>query len=50
MDLERAQTQKNWTKIMVCVLSLPLIPLGVFQGKIATDLMFVPETVAARTR
>jgi len=50
MDLERAQTQKNWTKIMVCVVSLPLIPLGVLQGKIAVDLSYFPETVAARTR
>jgi len=40
MDLERAQTQKNWTKIMVCVVSLPLIPLGVLQGKIDRGIVF----------
>jgi len=43
MNLERAQTQKNWTKIMVCTLSLPLIPLGVFNGKILAEISFAPE-------
>jgi len=45
MDLETAQTQKIFTKVMVCVSSLPLIPLGVFRGKILLDLIFAPESL-----
>jgi len=43
MNLERAQTQKNWTKIMVCIVSLPLIPLGVYKGKIGAEHVVAPE-------
>jgi len=43
MNLPRAQTQKNWTKALVCVFSLPLLPLGVFNGKILADISLAPQ-------
>jgi len=34
MDPEHAKVQKQRTKVMVCILSLPVIPLGVYQAKL----------------
>jgi len=39
MDSETAKTRKDWTKVMVCVLSLPVIPLGIYQATIGDGLI-----------
>jgi len=50
LNLERATTQKNWTKSLVCVVSLPLIPLRLLRGKIRADLIFAQEKVTEGKR
>jgi len=39
LDSETAETQKKWSKVMVCILSLPVIPLGVYQAKLGADFI-----------
>jgi len=43
MDFEKAETQKHRTKVMVCVLSLPVIPLGIYQATIGADFISTGE-------
>lgn len=47
VDFKRGMTQKNWTKVIVCAVSLPLILLGVWRGKITVDIYFAPENITA---
>ena len=43
MDLETAETQKHRTKVMVFILSLPMIPLGIYQATIGDDVISTGE-------
>jgi len=43
MDHSKAQTQKDATKMMVCIVSLPLISVGMLRAMIESDSVFAPE-------
>ena len=43
MDLESAKVQKHRTKVMVCILSLPVIPLGIYQAVLGADFISTGE-------
>jgi len=45
MTARKTRTLKTWTKVLVCALSLPLIPLGVMKANIEIDSIVSPEKV-----